>query len=45
MYQIGSEEYNGKTLSNDSPFISGGLVKLPPNKWGFDNFEKIENDW
>lgn len=45
MYQIGSEEYNGKTLSKDSPFISGGLVKLPPNKWGFDNFEKIENDW
>lgn len=45
MYQIGSEEYKGKILSNDSPFISGGLVKLPPNKWGFDNFEKIENDW
>lgn len=45
MYQIGSEEYKGKILSDDSPFISGGLVKLPQNKWGFDNFEKIENDW
>lgn len=45
MYQIGSEEYKSKILGDNSPFITGGLVKLPPNKWGFDNFEKIENDW
>ncbi|MDW8548638.1 hypothetical protein NG800_006930 [Epilithonimonas ginsengisoli] len=45
MYQINSDEYRNKVLDNKSPFISGGLVKLPPNKWGFDNFENLENDW
>lgn len=45
MYQVNSDEYNNKKLSPDSPFITGGLVKLPPNKWGFDNFENLENDW
>lgn len=45
MYQVNSDEYQFKTLSEDSPFITGGLVKLPPNKWGFDNFEDLENDW
>lgn len=45
MYQTNSEIYKTKQLSEKSPFITGGLVKLPPNKWGFDNFEKIENDW
>lgn len=45
MYQVDTHEYTFKTLSEDSPFITGGLVKLPPNKWGFDNFESLENDW
>ncbi|WP_347220124.1 hypothetical protein [Chryseobacterium sp.] len=45
MYQVNSDEYKAKTLDRSSPFITGGLVKLPPNKWGFDNFERIENDW
>lgn len=45
MYQLNTEEYENKTLPTDSPFITGGLVKLPPNKWGFDNFENLENDW
>lgn len=45
MYQINADEYKTKKLSQDSPFITGGLVKLPPNKWGFDNFENLENDW
>ena len=45
MYQLGNEEYKDKKLSDDSPFITGGLVKLPPNKWGFDNHENLENDW
>lgn len=45
MYQINTDEYKTKKLSNDSPFITGGLVIVPPNKWGFDNFEGIENDW
>lgn len=45
MYQINSDEYKTKTLSDNSPFITGGLVKVPPNKWGFDNFESIENNW
>ena len=45
MYQINSDNYKNKKLSKDSPFITGGLVKLPPNKWGFDNFENLENDW
>lgn len=45
MYQLGNEEYKNKTLSVESPFITGGLVKLPPNKWGFDNHENLENDW
>lgn len=45
MYQQNTKEYENKFLSADSPFITGGLVKLPPNKWGFDNFEKLENDW
>lgn len=45
MYQVNSDEYKSKTLDNGSPFITGGLVKVPPNKWGFDNFERIENDW
>lgn len=45
MYQMNSDEYQNKTLSEDSPFITGGLVKLPPNKWGFDNFENLENNW
>lgn len=44
-YQLGSEEYKDKILDDNSPFITGGLVKVPPNKWGFDNFERIENDW
>lgn len=44
-YQLGSEEYKNKVLDESSPFITGGLVKVPPNKWGFDNFERIENDW
>lgn len=45
MYQINSDEYKNKVLDDKSPFITGGLVKLPPNKWGFDNFENLENDW
>ncbi|MFC6268190.1 hypothetical protein [Frigoriflavimonas asaccharolytica] len=45
MYQTNSEIYKTKVLSEKSPFITGGLIKLPPNKWGFDNFEQIENDW
>ncbi len=45
MYQIDSDGYQNKTLSAESPFITGGLVKLPPNKWGFDNFENLENNW
>jgi hypothetical protein len=45
MYQINSDGYQNKTLSVESPFITGGLVKLPPNKWGFDNFENLENNW
>lgn len=45
MYQTNSEDYKNKKLSNESAFITGGLVKLPPNKWGFDNYEKLENDW
>lgn len=45
MYQINSDEYRNKVLDDKSPFITGGLVKLPPNKWGFDNFENLENDW
>lgn len=45
MYQTNAEIYKTKQLSEKSPFITGGIVKLPPNKWGFDNFEKIENDW
>lgn len=45
MYQINTMEYQNKALSEDSPFITGGLVKLPPNKWGFDNFENLENNW
>lgn len=44
-YQLGAEEYKNKKLDDNSPFITGGLVKVPPNKWGFDNFERIENDW
>ncbi|WP_284463853.1 hypothetical protein [Chryseobacterium sp.] len=44
-YQIGVDEYKNKVLDESSPFITGGLVKVPPNKWGFDNFERIENDW
>ncbi len=44
-YQQNTEEYQSKQLSIDIPFITGGLVKLPPNKWGFDNFENLENDW
>lgn len=45
MFQVNTDEYKFKILSKDSPFITGGLVKLPPNKWGFDNFENLENDW
>ena len=45
MYQQDTQMFEGMQLSNDSPFITGGLVKLPPNKWGFDNFENLENDW
>lgn len=45
MYQQDTSMFEGMQLSNDSPFITGGLVKLPPNKWGFDNFENLENDW
>lgn len=45
MYQQNTKEYENKILSADSPFITGGLVKLPPNKWGFDNFNHLENDW
>ena len=44
-YQQNTETYKDKKLTEDSPFITGGLVKLPPNKWGFDNFENLENDW
>ena len=44
-YQQNTEEYQSKQLSIDIPFITGGLVKLPPNKWGFDNFENLEYDW
>lgn len=44
-YQQNTEEFSTKKLSIDSPFITGGLVKLPPNKWGFDNFENLENNW
>ncbi|MGV0922977.1 hypothetical protein [Empedobacter tilapiae] len=44
-YQQNTASYQKKELSLDSPFITGGLVKLPPNKWGFDNFENIENNW
>lgn len=45
MYQTNTEIYKNKSLSSDSPFITGGIIKLPPNKWGFDNFEDVENDW
>lgn len=45
MYQTNTEEYKNRTLSKKSPFITGGMVTLPPNKWGFDNFENVENDW
>ena len=44
-YQQNTEIYKDQKLTADSPFITGGLVKLPPNKWGFDNFENLENDW
>lgn len=45
MFQQDTRIFEGMQLSNDSPFITGGLVKLPPNKWGFDNFENLENNW
>lgn len=43
-FQENAEEYIGKKLSKDSPFITGGLVISEPNKWGFYKNE-YENDW
>lgn len=44
-YQRDCTEYKNKTLSKTSAFITGGLVKNPKNKYGFDNFDGIDNDW
>lgn len=45
MYQQNTSIYENKNLSNKSAFITGGIVRLPPNEWGFDNFERVANDW
>lgn len=45
VYQTNLQEYDNKILSDESPFITGGIVKVPTNKWGFDNFDNLENDW
>lgn len=44
-YLQNTEIFKNKKLNENSAFITGGLVKLLPNKFGFDNFENLENNW
>lgn len=42
-YHLNPEEFKGKTLSSNSPFLTGGLVSDPKNKRFYS--DEFENDW